>query len=104
MGLWAPQKVAPGGPRDLKRPFLDENAHFWPYAPPIALFEQSWTLSNTSRGVNLDLEGPQKVAPEAPDTPKMAFFGAFGALVPLYGGPKAERPLGFYKILTTKKN
>ena len=39
----------------------------------------------------MDLEGPQKVAPEAPDTPKMAIFGAFGALVPLYGGPKGPK-------------
>ena len=36
----------------------------------------------------MDLKGPQKVAPEAPETPKMAIFGAFGALVPFYGGPK----------------
>ena len=57
------------------------------------LVGQGWTLSNTSRGVNLDLEGPQKVAPEAPDTPKMAIFGAFGALVPLYGGPKGPKDL-----------
>ena len=36
----------------------------------------------------MDLKGPQKVAPEASETPKMAIFGAFGALVPFYGGPK----------------
>ena len=52
------------------------------------LVGQGWTLSNTSRGVHLDHKGPQKVAPETPETPKMAIFGGFGALVPLYGGPK----------------
>ena len=52
------------------------------------LVGQGWILSNTSRGIHLDLKGPQKVAPEAPETPKMAIFGAFGALVPFYGGSK----------------
>ena len=57
------------------------------------LVGQGWTLSSTSREVHLDLKGPPKVAPEAPETPKIAIFIAFWPLVPLYGGPKGPKDL-----------